>query len=375
MKVIIKSLKQVVYEVEVESSDVTVLNLKMNIEETHKFEHDTLKLVFNGSIIEDGKKLSDYKIEEGSIIIMMSVKAKPKNTDKPKVDSKSEENPSDKKEVQAEKAANYSEQIKTLTEDFGFPKSEAEAALKAANGNISLAVEYIQNGIPSGNTSSSNVQSGGEYDDSLEKIASMIKVLSQNDPAKVTQIITGLSQQSPEIFELIKQNEQKFRELLSQPISEQDMQRFQALNNEMSGGSQPVADNNQRQGQIRLTNEEAAAVKRLQEFGFSQMEAVQAYLACDKNEEYALNFLFDNRDPNALIIPSSQVSNSDVGSPRNNSLSQKEEQLKQKEEELKVKELELKELELKKKEEELKAKEEQLRKFEENLKKKGGENN
>ena len=136
MKVIIKSLKQVVYEVEVPSSDVTVLELKKNIEETHKFEHDTLKLVFNGSIIEDGKKLSDYKIEEGSIIIMMSVKAKPKNTDKAQVDTKTEEKPADKKVEQPETAANYSEQLNTLTNELGFPKAESEAAIKAAKGNL-----------------------------------------------------------------------------------------------------------------------------------------------------------------------------------------------------------------------------------------------
>lgn len=372
MKVIIKSLKQVVYEVEVPSSDVTVLELKKNIEETHKFEHDTLKLVFNGSIIEDGKKLSDYKIEEGSIIIMMSVKAKPKNTDKAQVDTKTEEKPADKKVEQPETAANYSEQLNTLTNELGFPKAESEAAIKAAKGNLSLAVEYLQTGIPSGNSSSST-QPVGSLDDTLQNVASMIKVISQNDPSKVTQIITGLSQQSPELFELIKQNEEKFRELLMQPITEQDMQRFQTLNNQMTGGQSAGSQQAARPGQIRLTQDEAAAVKRLQEFGFSQMDAVQAFLACDKNEEYALNFLFDNKDPNSINVSSPQISGLDIGSPKVSQVAQKEEELKRKEEELKLKELELKELELLKKEQDLRAKEEALKKFEEDLKKKSGE--
>lgn len=44
---------------------------------------------------------------------------------------------------------------------------------------------------------------------------------------------------------------------------------------------------------IRLTEEEHAAVTRLTQLGFSQQQAVQAYLACDKNESLAANLLFD----------------------------------------------------------------------------------
>lgn len=46
-------------------------------------------------------------------------------------------------------------------------------------------------------------------------------------------------------------------------------------------------------GVVRLTEEEMAAVNRLMALGFSQQQAAQAYLACDKNEEQAANLLFD----------------------------------------------------------------------------------
>ena len=45
---------------------------------------------------------------------------------------------------------------------------------------------------------------------------------------------------------------------------------------------------------VRLSEEERAAVESLTALGFYSQMATQAYLACDKDEEMAANFLFDN---------------------------------------------------------------------------------
>lgn len=52
---------------------------------------------------------------------------------------------------------------------------------------------------------------------------------------------------------------------------------------------------NQRQEELKefLADEDVAVVVRLQEFGFPEDACVQAYLACERDEQLALNFLFD----------------------------------------------------------------------------------
>lgn len=48
-----------------------------------------------------------------------------------------------------------------------------------------------------------------------------------------------------------------------------------------------------RPGQLVVSQEEMQAIQNLQGLGFSQHRAAQAYFACDKNEELAANFLFE----------------------------------------------------------------------------------
>ena len=63
-------------------------------------------------------------------------------------------------------------------------------------------------------------------------------------------------------------------------------------------------------GAIQVTAEEMEAIKRLESLGFTQSRAVQAYFACDKNEEYAANFLFESVAEDENEMMQQTVSNS-----------------------------------------------------------------
>ena len=74
MKLKLKNLKQQEFDIEIESEQKTVKDLKLEIEKVYGFDANLMKLLHNGMILEDAKTLEDYKIKEGNVIIMMATK-------------------------------------------------------------------------------------------------------------------------------------------------------------------------------------------------------------------------------------------------------------------------------------------------------------
>jgi len=363
MKLVLKTLKQVPHEVEVESDETTIKTLKELTELKHGITADTIKLVFNGIVLKDENSIKSYNITEGNVLVMMVSKTKVQN--KPKVEEVPVEKP---KEVPSstsntgntqsninnnvgsnpstsvnqggegqgtqntgsgQTAPNYTNEVNTLV-DMGFPKDYSETAIKAAQGNVNLAIEFLYNGIPenlpsnnnttttSNNTvpstsntggSSSTSQTGGQQPmsslDAVKRLASIVKVLCANDPSQLQHIIMGLQQTRPELIELIKEHETEFKQIIQSPVTDEDLSTFSQFNNELGigsrtgGGSGSGTQGGQggqgggRQDVIRLSKPEFDVIQKLKEYGFSEMDAAQAYFACDKNEEMALNFLFE----------------------------------------------------------------------------------
>ena len=160
MKLIIKNLKQVTYEVEVPSEKLTVLDLKKVIETAHNFDSTSLKLLLSGAVLDDTKTLEEYKITEGSYIIMMNTKVKVKNnqpqqSEQPQNQEKKEEKTNEKKEEKGE--------------------GEGEE---------------------------------GEEIDPIKKIASICKILCRENPSNLTNIMQNIQQSDPDLFNLINEREE-----------------------------------------------------------------------------------------------------------------------------------------------------------------------
>jgi len=72
---------------------------------------------------------------------------------------------------------------------------------------------------------------GGEGEESPEQVikslAAVIKVACQGNPGNLPMILGSLEQTQPELVNMIRQNESQFRELLTQPLTDEDIRLFQ----------------------------------------------------------------------------------------------------------------------------------------------------
>ena len=245
MKLILKTLKQVELEIEVESDLITVKELKLKIESLYSYDSDIIKLIYKGLILDDSKSLKQYSIDENCTIIMMTTKKKEmQNNSEINNNNKNINNNINKpieQNVPKIEKSNTKEEITDILKDnlnitinslvdMGYEKSQAEIAVKAANGRIDLAIEYLNNGIPdniqnnnsrnNNNNSRNNIKN--EIMNELKKQASIIKVLCKNDKNYIFYLLDNIKRNDPGLLRLITDYRNEFEKLLDEPITEED---------------------------------------------------------------------------------------------------------------------------------------------------------
>jgi len=229
---------------------------------------------------------------------------------------------------------------------MGFPEKECRAALVASNGNPDLAYEFLLTGIPDTTPSTPRINSDGVEQLRQHPQLNMLKQLVQQNPAALPQVLDLIGQQNPALLASIHENNEAFIALMNEPISETATNTQPPISGNMNSrstldsgdpaqiiqmlASLPPAQRAQvaqsigispdqlegfmsmmsalpsgdgrnvfgggavdPPGVIRLTEDEMEAVNRLVALGFSQQQAAQAYLACDKNEALAANLLLE----------------------------------------------------------------------------------
>lgn len=166
--------------------------------------------------------------------------------------------------------------------NMGFAREEVIAALNASFGNANIAVQFLLSGeipdLDSEQVMQEELEEGEGF--GIEALRDLpmfnqIKALVQQDPANLEIILLNIRAQFPDLYEQIIQNKEQFLQLLQEPIDPQSL---------------PFPT----QTVVIESQEDKDAIERLCALGFPKEKVIEAFLACDKNEELAANYLFDN---------------------------------------------------------------------------------
>eukprot|EP00729_Bicosta_minor_P009992 gene9992-23648_t len=345
-KITFKTLKNDKFQLDVEDT-LTIGDVKDKVAEERSMLREKMKLILSGKILKDTQTVAECAIKETDFLVIMG-KPKPAApapaaaaaaaTPAPAAAAPAADAPPPAAaaaaaatdtppaaaaaapaaaSADAAPSMGTPEQIAEL-ESMGFPRSQAEAALRAAFGNQQRATEYLLNPESMPQASSApppaaaadgsasmdstaddpaTTASGASGDHpTLSQSSPLYQYLDspqftslrgtlQQRPELLPSILQQIAQNQPDMAQLFNANREDFYILLNSPLPGQG-----GGGGGGGGGGQP------RGGfQVQVTPEEQAAIQRLCDLGFDRNEVIQAYIACDKNEELAANFLFMDR--------------------------------------------------------------------------------
>ncbi|NWZ30069.1 RD23A protein, partial [Asarcornis scutulata] len=109
----------------------------------------------------------------------------------------------------------------------------------------------------------------------------MRQVIQQN-PALLPALLQQLGQENPQLLQQISQHQEQFIQMLNEPLGELG---------ELEGEMGAIGDESPQMNYIQVTPQEKEAIERLKALGFPESLVIQAYFACEKNENLAANFL------------------------------------------------------------------------------------
>lgn len=188
---------------------------------------------------------------------------------------------------------------------MGFAQEEVVAAMRASFNNPERAVEYLTSGIiPNmegeefeGGTAAppATAQATGAFDFLRnDPQFRQLRWLIQQNPAMLEPIIEQLSQSSPELLHLIEQNREEFYALIMEGANSEELAL--AVGEDESEGDAEETEAGMPAGSqiLHVTEAERMAIERLEAMGFDKSRVVEAFFACDKNEELAANYLLES---------------------------------------------------------------------------------
>ncbi|XP_034629542.1 UV excision repair protein RAD23 homolog B isoform X2 [Trachemys scripta elegans] len=211
------------------------------------------------------------------------------------------------------------ENMVTEIMSMGYEREQVIAALRASFNNPDRAVEYLLMGIPgdretqaaadppqaastgasqssavaaaAATTTTTTSSSGGhplEFLRNQPQFQQMRQIIQQN-PNLLPALLQQIGRENPQLLQQISQHQEHFIQMLNEPVQESGGQGGGGGGGSGSGG---VAEAGSGQmNYIQVTPQEKEAIERLKALGFPEGLVIQAYFACEKNENLAANFL------------------------------------------------------------------------------------
>ncbi|XP_061702809.1 RAD23 homolog A, nucleotide excision repair protein a [Syngnathoides biaculeatus] len=198
--------------------------------------------------------------------------------------------------------AEYEAMLKEIM-SMGYERERVVAALRASFNNPHRAVEYLLTGLPTNPIQDTNppahtpasgpteAPSLAEGENPLAFLRTQPQFLHmrqaiQQNPAMLPALLQQLGRENPQLLQQISQHQELFIQMLNEPVGE--------------GGEAPEVGEIGAAGEegapinyIQVTPQEKEAIERLKALGFPEALVIQAYFACEKNENLAANFLLN----------------------------------------------------------------------------------
>ncbi|KAF7843171.1 ubiquitin receptor RAD23b-like [Senna tora] len=108
-----------------------------------------------------------------------------------------------------------------------------------------------------------------------------LRTVVQTNPQILQPVLQELGKQNPQLFDLIQDHHAEFFQLINEPVDGSEGDIF----------DQPEQDLFQSND---LTAADQEAIARLEALGFDRASVLEAFLACDRDEQLAANYLLEN---------------------------------------------------------------------------------
>ncbi|GAB2293130.1 UV excision repair protein RAD23 B [Dionaea muscipula] len=112
-----------------------------------------------------------------------------------------------------------------------------------------------------------------------------LRSMVQTNPQILQPMLQELGKQNPHLLRIIQDHHAEFLQLLNEPLDGSEGDIYDQPDQDM-----PHA--------ISVTQEEEEAIGRLEAMGFDKGLVIEAFLACDRNEQLAANYLLEHAEDN-----------------------------------------------------------------------------